>query len=428
MIEQPIPAPSPTLQDRLSGCLRQASGHSVVVAHSSHSGETSFAAIGAPALSDQFTGAQDRTIGPGCCVKLVTAYLLTELLLKRGLELNSFVSPVLEGTSQPLSALLAGTTFKHLLEHTHGLDGSRLTGTPVSSSGLIDLNELSHRLGGSARLGRPGELSSYDNAGAMIAAAVVEYLSGQTFGQHLRETLLRNGVVIDTSADTGAAIDICPASGAGLTFKARDLLAFAQLAMNKTFAVESQGVSPQITAHAGWQPTEEGVYLGWKSYGAGWFGHNSVEATAPLLIRVNPASRAAIVVATSGCNPNAILGKVFRHEYPELRRFSVPTLLGDEAIGALDLAQFEGKFSNARSIVSVSKGTALRLVLRVEQTDAVTGELRQTLTSALRPAHNDVFLVETVSPSFYTFIQFLKDGSGRCQWLWNGGSVWRRAR
>jgi CubicO group peptidase (beta-lactamase class C family) len=352
--------------------------------------------------------------------------LLAELLPKHGLELNSFVSPVLEGTSQQLSALLAGTTFKHLLEHTHGLDGSRLTATPVSSSGLINLNELSHRFEGSARLGRPGELSSYDNGGAMIAAAVVEHLSGQTFGQHLRETLLRNGIVVGTSANTGAAIDICPASGAGLAFKARDLLAFAQLAMNKMFAVDGQGASPKITAHAGWQPTEDGIYLGWKSYVAGWFGHNSVEATAPSLIRVNPARRAAIVVATSGYNPNGILGKVFQLEYPELRRFSTPKLLGNEAIGALDLAQFQGRFSNARSIVSVFKDTASRLALSVERIDAVTGELQQTLTSALRPAHNDIFLVETVSPSFYSFIQFLKNGSGRCQWLWNGQSVWRR--
>src|SRR5690606_41457828 len=82
-------------------------------------------------------------------------------------------------------------TFRHLLEHTHGLDDSGLPPAPRRADGRIDVGRLLACLEG-RRIAVPGEVYSYSNAGAVLVAAALEALRSE---EHTSELQSRENLV-----------------------------------------------------------------------------------------------------------------------------------------------------------------------------------------------------------------------------------------
>jgi CubicO group peptidase (beta-lactamase class C family) len=79
-------------------------------------------------------------------------------------------------------------TFRHLVNHSSGVDSSDLfVPTRPYPEGAEDYLEPLSRAG---KLTEPGKVSSYNNAGWIIAELVLRRLTGRNFVQHLRERVV----------------------------------------------------------------------------------------------------------------------------------------------------------------------------------------------------------------------------------------------
>jgi hypothetical protein len=258
----------------------------------------------------------------GCLAKLFTAMLARRAFEARRLAPDEQVSDLL--TAGAARRALRGISVRQLLEHTHGLDDSLLSTMPRDSRGRVDVEALTLELRAAAPLAPPGVLYSYGNAGAWVIAAVLERLGARPYAVQLVEALLEPlslGVV-------GALGSICPATGDELALEPRDLLDLIALT---AFAAPDIWPDEQRTGDygfatplPGWNPLERGVYLGWKYYGAGWLGHQSVWPRQSVLVRTHPRRQLALIVASSDQPAAVVAARIFGAYLPELFELRVP--------------------------------------------------------------------------------------------------------
>jgi hypothetical protein len=150
------------------------------------SGRSAYAAAGAPKdARPESAEASNRQLRTGCVTKLLTATLALRACRDGLLALDDDVASVLPA-AEPLESI----TLRHLLEHRHGLDDSALASVPRRADGFIAAERLVAALAG-PRLGTPGELYSYSNAGAWLAAAALERASGRRYAALLADLLGR---------------------------------------------------------------------------------------------------------------------------------------------------------------------------------------------------------------------------------------------
>jgi hypothetical protein len=154
----------------------------------------------------------DALIAPGCLTKLITAGLLASELPDLSLDVGAVLA-----ACEPA---LAGVTLLHLLEHTHGLDDSLLHAAPLDAHGRIDVGELAGALGVVPRLAVPGAVYSYSNAGAWLAAAVLEHRYGCRYADLLGSALALRRL---------PQAQLCAALGRRFTLPVGALLSFLQV-------------------------------------------------------------------------------------------------------------------------------------------------------------------------------------------------------
>jgi hypothetical protein len=258
----------------------------------------------------------------GCIAKLFTALLARHAFEARRIAPDEQISDLL-----PIGAArraLGGITVRQLLEHTHGLDDSLSSTMPRDSRGWVDIEALALDLRAAAPLATPGALYSYGNAGAWLIAALLERLGSRSYAVQLAETLLEPLGV----GALGCAASICPSTGGELALDPTDLLNFVA---ESTFAAPDfwpddacAGDYGFATPVPGWNPLERGVYLGWKYYGAGWLGHQSVWPRQSVLVRVHPRRRLALMAASSDHPAAVVAARVFGAYLPELFELRVP--------------------------------------------------------------------------------------------------------
>jgi CubicO group peptidase (beta-lactamase class C family) len=209
----------------------------------------------------------------GCITKLFTAAMMMQAVGAGRFSLDDAAGELLCRGSRDGLRLPQGISVRHLLEHTHGVDSSRLTQAPLREDGFIDAAMLCRELQDAGRLHEPGLLYSYGEGGPWLAAAILEACHGQPFRMLLETQLFAPMGVTISPTDTLRA-RVCPSSGGALAVPLEGLLEFLLAHCPSEERLASGGITPL----PGWSSQECGIRLGWKHYGSGWFGHNSALA------------------------------------------------------------------------------------------------------------------------------------------------------
>lgn len=408
------------LQGRLADACAHPQPNRTVVGLSAN-GRRTYAAIGT-------SSAERAAFRTGCTTKLLVAALLERKLGAHGLAPDAPVRRVLGGDRR---GLLADTTFRHLLEHTHGLDDSGLPPAPRRADGRIDVGRLLACLEG-RRIAVPGEVYSYSNAGAVLVAAALEALEGRSFGRQLRDDLLAP-LGIEPRRDRrgprrGAQpAEVCPATGGGLALTVDGLLTFLDAsarALSGTAALDPGAdavrSAPVAAGSAcgrplpGWHPLERGVRLGWKCYAGGWLGHQSAWPGASLLLCMRPADRSAVVVASEDEHAAVVAARVLGRQMPELLAPDLPRRLPAADAARLDPLRYRGRYASAAERLDVDAEVdtdPAGLVLD-------DGRVRVRLI----PASGEIFFLERAVRG-RAFVQFIDARGGRFRRLWDGRCV-----
>jgi CubicO group peptidase (beta-lactamase class C family) len=403
------------------------STHSILVAVSDVSREIC-AYVGPDASRD--TAPAARLLVSGCLTKLLTAAVARAAAVRSGVALESGLGSVPTRAGAGTRALLGDVSMRDLLEHTHGLDGSALSGCPLKQQGTIDFETLCMQLQAARRVSEPGVLFSYGNAGAWLAAAISEDLMGMSYKALLRELLseTENGSRTASLSLEGAP---CPAGVRSWGIRVSSLMRFLRREMDAGIstsflaAIRSRTTLGQ-RARRGWSAGEKANHFGWNEYEGGWFGHNSIYPGAPAFLRIHPDRQVALVLSSRDISPTTVVARLFGREYPDLLRTKAPRLLSTGGAASDRSAGYEGQYGSSRWRFSVDC-SADRL-LRVNVYDTRSGKARpQPCASArLIAAEDDVFVVKPSQPGMARFYQFLRLGGGRFDYLWDGETSFRR--
>lgn len=352
-------------------------------------------------------------VAAGCLAKMLTGMLVDEAVAAGRLAWTDTLRGIFARHGERVGRLLSGVTVAQLLDHTHGLDASRLAAVPLDDAGRVDVVALCERV--SPRpLCPAGRMYSYGHVGAWLAAAVLEHLHGDSY----TAMLVARGLAGEGSpADPPA---ICPATGGELALGVEQWLAFAQGAMRRHREAPSSPIDLP-----GWHPSERAVCRGWKCYGDGWMGHNANLPKSSAVLRIHPEMNAIVLVAAADANGAAVAASgVFGDVLPEFYAMRPPRLMRVLDTDTTALARHVGRYAQARSEVEVTvdEHGALQLRPAFAEGGAALPARR------LRPAEQGLFLAESGGDSEFLFVQFVPDGASTDSgYLWNGRQLWRRA-
>ncbi|HEY8520076.1 MAG TPA: serine hydrolase domain-containing protein [Gammaproteobacteria bacterium] len=337
----------------------------------------------------------------GCVTKLLTAALVLDAVEAGAVRLDDGAASLLGGADAR-----SRVTVRHLLEHTHGIADPPVSRAPLREDGRIDAAALLASVGDRTRW-PAGALYSYSDVGPWLAAAIAERLWGAPFADLLRERLS-----LDLGAATqpdGAPPLACASRGGGVALRVRDLIGFLERALaGAAFQGGRDDLTPRITPLPGWSVAERGIYLGWKYFGDGWFGHNSVVPSASLLVRLHPQSRLGLLIASRDHPASLVAAKLFARSLPELNNLVIPKPLDAEHAAALDLTRYCGTYGTGRWRLSIDL-LGRTLVLRGEG-----------FRAALVPAGGELFFTRPPTQGQPAYVQLLHGRPEGFRYLWDG--------
>jgi CubicO group peptidase (beta-lactamase class C family) len=321
-----------------------------------------------------------------------------------------------------------GIAVRHLLEHTHGLEDLPLSEVQVTAGGFLDAAVLLSSVAGRAPLSEPGRLYSYGDVGALIAGVLLELRFAMPYAKLLRERLLMPcGITgLQAGEPPGPQMQgrICPSTGGALTVAVEAVLKFVahRTLRGNDLPAQSDGRTTPLTILPGWSLLERGIYLGWKYYGFGWYGHNSNLPGAAALVRVNVSRRVALVIVSRDRPPARIAAALFGKLLPDLIDLRLPRGLGVAQSSRLDARRYVGAFRNGGQRLEVALSSRAQLELRMWPGTSPA----EADPAALVPAEDDVFLVDRAGavPGVPPFIQFLHRGARGFNYLWDGRRIW----
>lgn len=353
----------------------------------------------------------------GCIAKLATATLLARLAG----DPSEWAHRALPGLMQAVRLKL-----NQLLSHTHGLDDSHIEQAPRDSGNRIDTEALISRLTSVRPLADPGQHYSYSNAGAWLAAAHLEYITRQTYGDLFRQYLVAPlGLV---SISKGDALRICPAGGGPTRLSIADALRFVEANLEDTSAASPlRALLATTWPCPGWSYAEQGICQGWKDYGAGWYGHDSRTQTAMSAVRIRPDLRFGFVFAGTGRRAFTTFCRLFARILPEFSRLTAPAVRTANELEAIDFGAFEGDYCNAAGTLQIRRDSPNSLQF-VTSSAGSSDSLAMEHALRLVAARQNVFFPASRPPPSLPFLQFLGMRiDGRYEYIWNGSCLRRRA-
>jgi hypothetical protein len=351
----------------------------------------------------------------GCIAKLLTSLLVLHLV----------------DVDAPVALSLPSNTVPHafdvLMEHRHGLDPTTAASLPRLSNGRIDMAALIGCLLACPRLNTWGDIYNYSNIGFWLASGLLEQRFDRPYSELLNAHVLGGSTMPRPSAPADRACEpICPASGRGL-----DLSPYAMLGLIGTglrrLGCEARDASGRLNRTVdlpGWHATEKGIALGWKYYGGGWYGHDSIVPASPMALRINPRCDIGLFVRTTGIAAAPMLGRLCRDVFPELLPSSIPRPMPS---GAISISP--GTYGNSSLRLHIERGEAGNFRLRIEPraTDCRTFGAPSfvPVVAALLPAENRLYFLQPPQPGAFQFVQQVHGREGT-DFLWNGRNVWPR--
>jgi CubicO group peptidase (beta-lactamase class C family) len=352
-----------------------------------------------------------------CLAKALTAALVCRAVASGDLHLDSAVADQFHNAPGGSIGVLSGISLRHLLNHTHGLDGAVLADLPVRGDGLIDLPRLLTLASEAGRLAAPGEFYSYGNLGASLAAALLEDRYAMTYEQLLHKWVfnpLRIRPAAATTCPTHAQAKrrCCPALGARLSLRVIDVVRLLKQALGDTLMQEMP------TGFPGWS-TETGASLGWKTYRGGWFGHDADGDECSTSIRIHP--HRAVLTVTSARSRGAFLihRRLFGRHFPEMRTVLPWTRGPFRPLAESDRRQYLGLYANHAQQLLVHLGKDGELLVESRQRKRIS-------VGTLRAVQQDTFVSDLPRSEYAGCLQFVRPCQDRFDYLWNGSQLFRR--
>jgi hypothetical protein len=394
-----------------------------------------FVAASASGAADESRGFTATTpVGCGCIAKTLTATLIARAAFEGKLELESSAAECL-GVRE-----LEGITVRHLLGHTHGLDGAAVAELPRHRDGFIDVEALCRPVLSQERLCAPGEIPNYGSIGSWLASAVVERRYARPYLTLLHENLLRylpSWTSASGEIDAIVDEDVCPSMGHRLRLSARD---FLQLLIHHlpVDGDDRQDVDLKRCYEAlradsldllAWRPRLKKRCLAWDDYGAGWFGESARLPRESATLRIHPAAGVAIVVtAASQGGADLVTSMLFSSVLPEYAEMRTPGAMDRGEWARVDASRYAGTYRNASIVahVDVAANGSLRALVNPRNADSV-GPDELAVKRYLRPARGDLFFPMPPEGNVIPCVRFHRaDESGRFRYMHTGKHLLRR--
>ena len=362
-----------------------------------------------------------------CLGKIFTATAVAEAVCAGQLDLDlpldrlRYVPVVARGVFQ-------GITLRHLLSHTHGLDAYGVLRLPVSADGLIDLVELAAMLAPCPRLAVPGELYSYSNVGAWIAAGVLEHRFAASYAQILRSRVLDPlGIPLSMASQCAthvqAAMECSPAVGGRAVLKLPDMMRFLQFHLRRNpqegRASAAQLMVERTVPMPGWAD-ECGMGLGWKSYDCGWFGHSANTPTCSALVRIHPTRKLAFLTSTRGRTSFLLHTQLFGKLLPTSRVLLPWRASRPAAAVPVEAQRYLGTYGNRAHRLAICSEGPSALVVRSAAGSAASSSV------PLKAVHDHTFVLRLAGRHEGTWLQFIRPDDAGFQFIWNGRELFRR--
>ncbi|MCC6202811.1 MAG: beta-lactamase family protein [Gammaproteobacteria bacterium] len=372
-------------------------------------------------------GTITRPVRIGCIAKALTATLVAIAASEGRLCLDAPIGAYLPPARIPakMSGAARAICVYHLLNHTSGLDHSRLAGLPRSADGRIDARALLTDLAQSGSIAPPGRLYGYSNVGPWLAAAILETVYRRTYAELLERLLFAPLGIAALSRPE--AKRLCPAQGGDLRLSATDLLRIGR------WYLDGDPARPGLHAHLRALYTRHAVplprlplggvqaYPGWVDYGNS-FGQVGFGDDGAGLLRFLPTERTVIAIAAA--NPqlvHAALATVLRPLLADFRSVCRLHLLTATEWAAIDPAVYLGVYANARYRLSISLAASGLLQVAVHSRQSGTAGVdagpAPYLLRRLRAARNDVFLPEQPEPEVCPVLVFSEPADGGFRYL-----------
>ncbi|MGS0894117.1 serine hydrolase domain-containing protein [Burkholderia stagnalis] len=340
-----------------------------------HRGERIELAHGVANLNTGAPMTVDTRFQIGSVTKILTTHLLMRHVEAGRIGLDDLVVTHLPSFTLSAPALARRIRVRHLLNHTNGIDADGFS--PMTGPGASATRDYVARLCGFGVLFEPGETLHYSNAGFVLAARLIEVLSGKPYNQALEEELFQpcgmsqsctsaeeailhhHAVGVFANAATGKlqathAYLLPPSlAGAGSTpiSSVRDMLDYGRMHLagglidgSRILASETIAAMQTVTFDAGrasvppiclgwWKVPVSGVTVYW--HGGTTYGTTSSFAVCPEL---------DLVVVSSGTGPgaNALHDQVLLATLAHLGR--APVMPFERAASQRPLSRYAGGY------------------------------------------------------------------------------------
>lgn len=375
----------------------------------------------------------------GCLAKVFTATLISQLISQSTLNLNENIAELLPIDDGKVRACFSGVTLRHLMNNTHGLDGPIPLTAPIATTGFIDIQMLCDILSSAPPLAEPGEVYNCTNAGAYLAAAIIECTCGRPFRDVLYHELLKPLSVATTESIANLALGlpaVCPATGGQLLLPVCGISEFINYHLGRVTVGEKSHqralncLLEESHPLPGWHPLESAAGLVWKQFHSGWYGHDGRWLGNSVVVRLHPRRGIAIIITGEihrGDPTIRILANLFGDLFPELVTCEVPQLLTKEENRALELERYVGRYKSSSGCLAVTQeGDQLNIC--ATHNPESNPPIRVPVTShRLRGAKQHVFWTDPPELHALPFVQFVSPLHDRgFEYIWNGRNVWRR--
>ena len=395
------------------------------------SGATTFAATTVDD-ADYSSWSEHSTVLSGCITKAITATLISCAVAEGRVTLQDDVGALLDDERAK------GIELRHLLSHTHGVDGSLIERSPYRDDRMIDARALCDAAFRAQSLSKPGEHFNYGSLGPWLAAAVLERLYQLPYAKIL---LIQLHDKVRYSTDDNANHDpsrahICPATGGSLRVSGDNLANLLRLHFASAQSAPGDAEHSLALMHETrfklncWQPKIREIALGWNGFNEGWFGHGAMMHGDSAIIRFQPSTAVGIVITASREEAaSATLSALFAHLLPEFKTVRAPEYLSKEAWLDADTTPYVGTFASASLRVTIDVAANRSLRSRVYKNhDGHASETEEPYVKRyLKPAVGDLFISTPAEPLVIPYINFLsRDASGRYAHLYTGKQLLRR--
>ncbi|MBD1583323.1 amino acid adenylation domain-containing protein [Pseudoalteromonas sp. S16_S37] len=161
--------------------------------------QTFFAVAGMANLETQIPVTLQTRFRIGCIAKVITGAVVMDFVIKGLLQLDTPIKYYVPEFKIKCSEYASQITMRHLLSHTSGIDESSIR--KRSFSGLDGIQKHMQFTSNLSSYFQPGKGASYTDVEFIIAAAIIEQISGKFWHEIVGDFMQRYGLVEHTGND-----------------------------------------------------------------------------------------------------------------------------------------------------------------------------------------------------------------------------------